>query len=346
MTQATATTAPKAGRQHGGGLVHANQPRATLRSRHEIPSGGAINRRGEAASIIALASSAAATLAYPTTCVRRAQKLSIPLRSTTRPHAQLVVGYKRPCFSQISRSNLVAGLRAWQTFQMREAASSALGDAIPTVIERAYHRLFPAFIAAKLIDKQRQVGPNFVKQLDPSRTDIVIKVAVETAEVPLKKRKRLAYINISRVHMFQCLTDQTLYLVARRVQASGIANLSPSAGVLLFPLLPSRLSTSHTPRCNNRHNSTDSLRPCGNDLTPHPTKHNSHNRTDRLHPRCSDLIPRPTKHNGRSANQNKQYQQPIQPIDITLHARHSPPPCLDQTLSLITSRLCVHGDAE
>lgn len=94
MTQATATTAIKAVRQHGGGLVHANRPRATLRGRHQCPSGGAINRRCAAASIIALASSASATLAYPTTCVRRAQKLSTLLRSTTRPPAQLVVGYK------------------------------------------------------------------------------------------------------------------------------------------------------------------------------------------------------------------------------------------------------------
>lgn len=96
MTQATATTAPNAVRQHGGGLIHANQPRATLRGRHQSPSGGVINRRCAAASIIALASSASATLAYPKTCVRQAQKSSTPLRSPIRPPAQLVVGYGPP----------------------------------------------------------------------------------------------------------------------------------------------------------------------------------------------------------------------------------------------------------
>ena len=40
MTQATATTAPKAGRQHGGGLVQANQPRAALRSPPQSPPRG------------------------------------------------------------------------------------------------------------------------------------------------------------------------------------------------------------------------------------------------------------------------------------------------------------------
>ena len=98
MTQATATTASRAGRQHGGGLVQANPPRATLRRRNHCPSGGAINRRCEAASIVAFAFSAPATLAYPMTGVRQAQKLSTSLRSLTRPHAQLVMGYKHHSF--------------------------------------------------------------------------------------------------------------------------------------------------------------------------------------------------------------------------------------------------------
>lgn len=94
MTQATATTALKAGRQHGGGLVHANQPRATLRSRHQIPSGGAIKSLCcAAAGILPPLLCATAGRVYPTTCVRRAQKLSTPLSSHTRLPAQLVVGY-------------------------------------------------------------------------------------------------------------------------------------------------------------------------------------------------------------------------------------------------------------
>ncbi len=97
MTQATATTALKAGRQHGGGLVHANQPRATLRSRHQIPSGGAIKSLCcTAAGILPPLLRATTGRVYPTTCVRRAPDQSEPLRSTNRPHAQLVVGYGPP----------------------------------------------------------------------------------------------------------------------------------------------------------------------------------------------------------------------------------------------------------
>jgi len=94
MTQATATTALKAGRQHGGGLVHANQPRATLRSRHQLPSGGAIKSLCcTAAGILPPLLRATTGRVYPTTCVRRAPDQSEPLRSPIRPLAQPVVGY-------------------------------------------------------------------------------------------------------------------------------------------------------------------------------------------------------------------------------------------------------------
>jgi len=102
MTLATATTVVRAVRQHGGGLVHTQQPRAHSRGRQLTSRGGVINRRCEATSIIPLPFPSSAAAVYPLTGVRRARILSPSLRSNNRPHAQLVVGYGH----QISRSRL------------------------------------------------------------------------------------------------------------------------------------------------------------------------------------------------------------------------------------------------
>ena len=94
MTSATAATTAKAVRPHGGGLIHATQPRAALRGRQQCPRGGVKKSLCcAAAGITALDLQASATLAYPMTGVRQAQKLSTPLRSPIRPPAQLVMGY-------------------------------------------------------------------------------------------------------------------------------------------------------------------------------------------------------------------------------------------------------------
>lgn len=97
MNRATATTTAKAVRQHGGGLVHATQPRAALRGRHQCPRGGVKKSLCcAAAGINALDLQATTALGYPMTGVRQAQKLSTPLRSPIRLSAQLVVGYEHP----------------------------------------------------------------------------------------------------------------------------------------------------------------------------------------------------------------------------------------------------------
>lgn len=96
MNQATATTVVRAVRQHGGGLVHTQQPRAYARGRQLTPRGGVINRRCEATSIIHSPFLSSAAAAYPLTGVRRARTLSPSLRSNNRPHAQLAEGYKHP----------------------------------------------------------------------------------------------------------------------------------------------------------------------------------------------------------------------------------------------------------
>ena len=94
MTPATATTTAKAVRQHGGGLVHATQPRAALRGRQQCPSGGVKKSLCcAAAGITALSLPATAAVTYPMTGVRPARKLSTPLRSPIRLPAQVVVGH-------------------------------------------------------------------------------------------------------------------------------------------------------------------------------------------------------------------------------------------------------------
>lgn len=98
MTLATATTVVRAVRQHGGGLVHTQQPRANARGRQLTSRGGVINRRCEATSIIYSLFPSSAAAAYPLTGVRRARTLSPSLRFNSRPHAQLVVGYKLSYF--------------------------------------------------------------------------------------------------------------------------------------------------------------------------------------------------------------------------------------------------------
>lgn len=94
MTPATATTRAKAVRQHGGGLVHAAQPRAALRGRLQCPSGGVKKSLCcAAAGINALDLQATAALAYPMTGVRPARKPSTPLRFSKRLPAKPAVGY-------------------------------------------------------------------------------------------------------------------------------------------------------------------------------------------------------------------------------------------------------------
>lgn len=111
MTQATATTTAKAVRQHGGGLVHAIQPRAALRGRHQCPRGGVKKSLCcAAAGITALDLQATATRAYPMTGVRQAQKLSTSLRSPIRPPAQPVEGYKPSSRGELELSDyLISG---------------------------------------------------------------------------------------------------------------------------------------------------------------------------------------------------------------------------------------------
>ncbi|PZW65233.1 hypothetical protein F471_03711 [Pseudomonas sp. URMO17WK12:I1] len=125
MTLATASTVVRAVRQHGGGLVHTQQPRAHARGRQRIPRGGAINRRCEATSIIHSLLPSSAAAAYPLTGVRRARTLSPSLRFNNRPHAQLVVGYghhkHQPTLIPYSHSpeSGVVGMKSPQFFSHR-----------------------------------------------------------------------------------------------------------------------------------------------------------------------------------------------------------------------------------
>lgn len=97
MSLATLSTQALAVRKHGDGLPLTQQPTQQAAGHPPLSKGGEINSLYCAAvGIINALPSAAARLAYPTTCVRRAPFTAAPLRSPTRPHAQLVVGYTHP----------------------------------------------------------------------------------------------------------------------------------------------------------------------------------------------------------------------------------------------------------
>lgn len=95
MSLATAFTQASAVRLHGGGRAHHAPTTTRPAGRPTRSTGGEIDSRCEAASLIALAYRPCGAHAYPLTGVRRARELSPSLRSQNRPHAQLVEGYTR-----------------------------------------------------------------------------------------------------------------------------------------------------------------------------------------------------------------------------------------------------------
>lgn len=94
MSLATLTTEASAARKRGGGLARRYLLDSLLMGRPAMPAGGETKSLCRAAAGIFLPQpSACAALAYPTTGVRRAQELSLSLRSPHSPAAQLVKGY-------------------------------------------------------------------------------------------------------------------------------------------------------------------------------------------------------------------------------------------------------------
>lgn len=97
MSLATLSTQALAVRKHGGGQAPTQRPTQQAGGHPLRSKGGEINSLCcVAAGIINLLLRAAASHAYPTTCVRRAPFTAAPLRSQNRPPAQLVEGYKHP----------------------------------------------------------------------------------------------------------------------------------------------------------------------------------------------------------------------------------------------------------
>lgn len=94
MSLATHRTQASAARKRGGGLARRYLLASLPMGRPAMPPGGETKSLCRAAAGIFLPqSSACAAVAYPTTGVRRAQELSLSLRSPTPPAAQLAKGY-------------------------------------------------------------------------------------------------------------------------------------------------------------------------------------------------------------------------------------------------------------
>lgn len=95
VAPATATTQAPAVRQHGGGRTRRAVLTQQPSGRPTRLTGGGMNSRCAATSIIVPASRPCGAYAYPLTGVRRASNPNASLRSTPRPPAQLVKGDKR-----------------------------------------------------------------------------------------------------------------------------------------------------------------------------------------------------------------------------------------------------------
>ncbi|GEM_PF-2661395 len=94
---ATTSTGAPAVREHGGGRAHRALLTQQPSGRPARSTGGEIKSLCcAAAGIIALATRPCGARAYPLTGVRRAAHPAAALRSTPRPHAQPVKGYRSP----------------------------------------------------------------------------------------------------------------------------------------------------------------------------------------------------------------------------------------------------------
>lgn len=329
MTQATATTASRAVRQHGGGLVHANPPRTTLRGRHHCTSGGAINRRCEAASIIALAFSAPATLAYPMTGVRRARELSPSLRSQNRPHAQLVLGAKPPLSHNTNGNWSPAETGDSQVVLLyRQAAGHNRRVTLQqttrrfVIISRAERS--PTFDfekdLSKLIDDDENAANNAWGQwLSQQGSQGLIRLnqpqgANSTYIQRNNARRQLDLDTENRTSCFK---------------SSGLSQLCGPQIILK--------------RCEPRTLTVFSVRPISNQKC----RNDCRNGAKRLNPCGGHLTPRQTP--GPTKGNNERHSQPqnnVRHIDKSLDASHISLPLRNQNASLNISRLGVHGGAE
>lgn len=94
MTPATHCNQDKAARKRSGGHARRYLLASLLMGRHPRSTGGETKSLCRAAAgIIQPQLAARAAVTYPTTGVRRAEELSLSLRSPASPAAQLVKGY-------------------------------------------------------------------------------------------------------------------------------------------------------------------------------------------------------------------------------------------------------------
>lgn len=136
---ATAVTQAPAVRQHGGGRTYRVLLTQQPSGRPTRSTGGEIKSLCcAAAGIIALAFRPCGAHSYPLTGVRRAAHTAAPLRSTPRPHAQPVKGYKAA--QDLGSIRASSSLSTTQIFpkqnRIGEANRSAMGIQVSLVIFR------------------------------------------------------------------------------------------------------------------------------------------------------------------------------------------------------------------
>lgn len=185
MSLATPSTQALAVRKHGGGLAPIQRPTHQAGGHPLRSKGGEINSLCcAAAGIINPLLRAAASHAYPTTCVRRAPFTAAPLRSQNRPHAQLVEGYKH------SRKKLLL-----------QHSSDVLSKAL--VMPQVFH------VALFSVARNIPIAESINHTLSKISRDLQLTKHLNLCGVQLNNRDRTQRLNVGRPFQMQAIHEVT-----------------------------------------------------------------------------------------------------------------------------------------
>lgn len=325
MSLATLSTQALAVRKHGGGLAAIQRPTQQAGGHPLRSKGGEINSLCcAAAGIINLLLRAAASHAYPTTCVRRAPFTAAPLRSQNRPHAQLVVGYKHKKYfiqeDTAERPQLRLHLicKATDTLKMGLSLTQVTLKLLAHIPHLSSQIFGTVNWIAKYSDNYSEVMTNSRGDLNALQRQVIIKVPIESIKSGCETKR---YVLRKFCNFFE-LSHKIIYrkrnLFNGEKQSSSTANIKLMAMTLNLRLLTPLLCTGYMNSDKNCPDRTNCLHPCSSALTTNaPLDH------------CANQQPQ-----GRGDYQNAPYAadskkaaalQLTTPIHTRLHANQISP---------------------
>lgn len=271
---ATMTTQALAVRKHGGGLAPIQHP-AQQAGGHPLRSkGGEINSLYCAAvGLINALPSATARLANPTTCVRRAPFTAAPLRSPTRPHAQLVVGCKhnkditREDSAERQQSCPLFVYLATDTFKMIFGLLQVTFELHFHVPNRSHQVFGCRTFIAQHSDDYSEVITHFHGYFNALNRQVIIKILIEPSEHGFITNRDVLW----KIYTFIELLHQVVYrhnqLESDKTQPSCKPHITLIALALNLNLLTPMLCIGYKNGTENCPDRTNCLHPCSNALT-------------------------------------------------------------------------------